>query len=96
MIILMHVGLFFNAIIGSLDLREIILSGRQFIWASRREVPTYEKLDRVLANVEWEQKIPLVSVHAMTRTGSDHTALFIDSSEPAHFGNKNQFSFELS
>jgi hypothetical protein len=86
----------FNAIIECLDLREIILSGRQFTWASRREIPTYEKLDRVLANVEWEQKFPLVSVRAMTRTGSDHTPLFIDSGDPAHIGNKNHFSFELS
>ena len=57
----------FNAIIESLDLKEIQLSGRQYTWASRRETPTYEKLDRFLASVEWEQKYPLVSVHAMTR-----------------------------
>jgi hypothetical protein len=30
------------------------------MWASRREIPIYEKLDRVLANVEWEQKYVLV------------------------------------
>ena len=36
----------FNAIIESLNLREIDLSGRQFTWASRRETPTFEKLDR--------------------------------------------------
>jgi exonuclease III len=44
----------FNAIIESLDLKEIALTGRQFTWANRREVPTYEKLDRILASVEWE------------------------------------------
>ena len=59
----------FNAIIESLNLKEIVLSGRQFTWASRRDVPTYEKLDRVLAYVEWEQKVPLVTVRALTRTG---------------------------
>ena len=37
----------FNAIIESLDLRELVLSERQFTWASRRKVPTYEKLDRI-------------------------------------------------
>ena len=63
----------FNAIIESLDLREIDLSGRQFTWDSRREVPTFEKFDRLLASVEWEQKFLLVNVHALTRTGSDHT-----------------------
>jgi hypothetical protein len=52
----------------------------------------YEKLDRVLANVEWEQKFPLVSIHPMTRTGSDHTHLFTDSRDAANHGNRNQFS----
>jgi hypothetical protein len=42
----------FNTIIETLDLREIIMPGRQFTWASRREIPTYEKLDRVLTNVK--------------------------------------------
>jgi hypothetical protein len=86
----------FNAIIESLDLRELALSGRQFTWANRKEVQTFEKLDRVLASVSWEQKFPLVSVRALTRTGSDHTPLFIDAGEQAHRGNKAHFSFELS
>jgi hypothetical protein len=50
----------FNAIIESLDLREIALSGRQFTWASRRTILTYEKLDIILASVDWENKFPLV------------------------------------
>jgi hypothetical protein len=86
----------FNAIIESLNLREIVLSGRQFTWANRRDTPTYEKLDRILASVEWEQKFPLVSVQALTRSGSDHTPLFLDSGNQAHLGKRNRFSFELS
>ena len=46
----------FNTIIESLDLREIELSGRKFTWANALPNPTYEKLDRVLASVEWEHK----------------------------------------
>jgi endonuclease/exonuclease/phosphatase family metal-dependent hydrolase len=76
----------FNAIIENLNLREICLSGRQFTWASRRVIPTYEKLDRVLASVEWEQKFPLVSVRALTRSGSDHTPLLIDAGIQAYLG----------
>ena len=91
-----HWPFMFNAIIESLDLREIDVSGRQYTWASRRENPTFEKLDRFLANVEWEQKYPLVTVQALTRTGSDHTPLLIDFGEQAHLGNKSRFSFELS
>jgi hypothetical protein len=86
----------FNAIIESLNLREIVLSGRQYTWANRRVIPTYEKLDRVLASVEWEQKFPLVSVRALSRSGSDHTPLLIDSGSKAHRGNMARFSFELS
>jgi hypothetical protein len=86
----------FNAIIESLDLREIALSGRQFTWANRRTIPTYEKLDRILARVEVEQKFPLLSVHALTRSGSDHTPLLLDFGSPAHGGKNLSFSFELS
>jgi endonuclease/exonuclease/phosphatase family metal-dependent hydrolase len=86
----------FNAIIESLDLREIALFGRQFTWANRRDNPTFEKLDRVLTNVDWEQKFPLVTVRALSRSGSDHTPLLIDSGNQMHLGNKAKFSFELS
>jgi exonuclease III len=86
----------FNAIIGSLDLRELTLSGRQYTWASQRDSPTYEKLDRILASVEWEQKFPLVSVRALTRSGSDHTTLLLDSGDQAFIGNNANFSFELA
>ena len=71
----------FNMIIESLNLGEIELTGRQFTWANSLPVSTYEKLDRVLASVEWEQKYLLVSLHAMQRAISDHTPLFLDSGE---------------
>jgi hypothetical protein len=86
----------FNAIIENLNPREIALSGRQFTWVSRRETPTYEKMDRVLASVEWKQKFPLVTVRALSRSGSDHTLLLIDAGIQAHIGNKPCFSFEFA
>ena len=79
-----------------MDLREIELSGRKFTWANSLSNPTFEKLDRVLASVEWEQKFPLVTVQALSRAISDHTPLLVDSGEPTHVGNKNNFSFEVS
>ena len=86
----------FNTIIESLDLREIELSGRKFTWANALPNPTYEKLDRVLATVEWKQKFPLVTVQALMRGISDHTPLFVNSGEQKHLGNKNTFSFEMA
>jgi endonuclease/exonuclease/phosphatase family metal-dependent hydrolase len=93
-----HWPFIFSAIIDSLDLRELGLSGRQFTftWASRRQISTFEKLDRILASVDWEQKFSPASVHALTRSGSDHTPLLLDQGEQAHLGNKVDFSFELS
>jgi hypothetical protein len=35
-------------------------------------IPTFEKLDQVLASVQWEEKFPLVMVWVLTRKGSDH------------------------
>ena len=79
-----------------MDLREIELSGRKFTWANTFPNPTYEKLDHVLANVEWQQKFSLVTVLALSRAISYHTPLLVDSGEATHVGNKNTFSFELA
>jgi hypothetical protein len=86
----------FNTVIESLDLRENELYGRQFTWATHRDMPTFEKLDRVLASVEWENKFPLVLVRAHKHTRIRLHPLFIESGEQAHLGNKSLFSFELS
>jgi hypothetical protein len=78
-----HWPFIFTAIIGSLNLREIILSGRQCTLARRRKTRTYEKLDRVLASVDWEQKYSLVSFRALSRSVFDHIPLLIDYGEQA-------------
>ena len=55
----------FNTIIESLELREIELTGRNFTWANSLPNQTFEKLDRVLSSVDWEQKFSLVTVRAL-------------------------------
>jgi endonuclease/exonuclease/phosphatase family metal-dependent hydrolase len=55
----------FNAVIESLDLREIVMTAG--------DNPTYEKLDRVLASTEWELNFPLAKVEARDRNISDHS-----------------------
>ena len=42
----------FSACIESLDLRELELFGRCFTWANSLEMPTIERLDRVLMSTE--------------------------------------------
>jgi hypothetical protein len=69
----------FNAVIDSMDLREIEMSGRKYTWANSRKIPTYEKLDRVLISTEWEQNFPLATVDALSREISDHTPLLLST-----------------
>jgi endonuclease/exonuclease/phosphatase family metal-dependent hydrolase len=52
---------------------------RQFTRASSLPDPTYEKLDRVLMDADWESKFPMVSVHALERIEglSDHAPILM-------------------
>ena len=88
--------LLFNAVIDSLDLREISMVGRQFTWANSLPEPTYEKLDRVLMDADWESKFPLVSVRALERIEglSDHAPILL-STGMATPPTKPRFKFEL-
>jgi hypothetical protein len=84
----------FNAIIDGLNLRELEMSGRKYTWANNLSTPTFEKLDRVLVTVEWEEKFPLPTVQALPRVISDHTPLLLNMSETSTGGNVPLFKFE--
>jgi mannosylglycoprotein endo-beta-mannosidase len=91
-----HWPFLFNAVIDSLDLREVSMVGRQFTWANSLPEPTYEKLDRVLMGTDWEDKFPLVSVRALERIEklSDHAPILLTTGSTRPLGRK-QFKFEL-
>ena len=82
-----------NAIIETLNLRELEMTSRKYTWANYAEVPT--KAGPYLGTTEWEQKFLLDSVQALTREISDHTPLLLDGGEPSHRGNVRNFKFEL-
>ena len=84
----------FNAVIETLDLKEIVMSGRQYTWAGPRDEPTYEKLDRVLVSTEWEDKYPLSMVEARDRNISDHTPLVLNTGSSTHQDRQFSFKFE--
>jgi hypothetical protein len=85
----------FNAVIDSLDLHEMEMSGRKFTWANSRRVPTYERLDRVLVSTDWEQKFPLATVEALNREISDHTPLLLSLGGKTKSKKQPPFKFEL-
>src|SRR3954469_12772435 len=91
-----HWPFLFNDVIDSLDLREVTMLGRQFTWANSLPEPTYEKLDRVLMDTDWEEKFPMVTVRALERIEalSDHALLLLSFGSPPR-KSTNEFKFEL-
>jgi hypothetical protein len=84
----------FNVVIGTLNLRELEMSGRKFTWANRLQNQTFEKLDRVLVCTDFESKYPLTTVLALSREISDHTPLLYTTNNPS-LAYQPQFKFEL-
>ena len=84
----------FNAVIDSLNLREIEMTGRKFTWANHLQNQTFEKLDRVLVCTDLEAKYPHTTVYALTREISDHTPLLLSTNNPSS-AYQPQFKFEL-
>jgi hypothetical protein len=82
-------------VINSLNLREIVLSVRQFTWANNLPTPTFEKLDRILTSTDWELKYTRVRARALPRILSDHTPLLLDTGIPSQ-PNLQRFKVELS
>jgi hypothetical protein len=70
--------------------------GRQFTWANSLLEPTFEKLDRVLMDANWESKFPLISVRALERIEglSDHAPILLTTGTPKPHNN-HRFKFEL-
>ena len=74
----------FNDVIESLDLKEIVMSGHQYTWAVPGDNPIFEKLDRVLASTDWEDKFPLSTVEPRDRDISYHTPLVLNTGASTH------------
>jgi hypothetical protein len=84
----------FNAVIETLQLKEIVMSGRQYMWVGPGDNPTYKKLDRVLVSTEWEHKYPLSTVEARDRNILDHTPLILITGASTHQNRQPTFKFE--
>jgi endonuclease/exonuclease/phosphatase family metal-dependent hydrolase len=91
-----HWPFVYNDVIDSLDLREVSMTDRQFTWANSLPDPTYEKLDRILTDTDWEDKYPMVFVCALERIEklSDHASILSTTGSPRPLC-KRPFKFEL-
>jgi exonuclease III len=84
----------FNAIIDTLNLRELEMAGRKFTWANHLQNQTFEKLDRILVCTDFEFKYPVTTVQALSREISDHTPLLRSTNSPSP-AYQPQFKFKL-
>jgi endonuclease/exonuclease/phosphatase family metal-dependent hydrolase len=84
----------FNAVIETLQLKEIVMSSRQYTWDGPGDNPTYEKLDRVLFSTGWEHNYPLSTVESRDRNISNHTPLILNTGVFTHQNRQPTFKFE--
>jgi hypothetical protein len=84
----------FKAVIETLQLKAIVMSGRQHMWVGPGDNPTYKKLDRVLVSTEWEHNYPLSTVESRDMNTSDHTPLILNTGGSTHQNRQPTFKFE--
>lgn len=76
----------FRRFIDDAELIDVHLRGRRFTWSNERDVPTLERLDRVLITDDWVDAFPDHELSAVATECSDHAPLLLrtDCSLP-HF-----------
>jgi hypothetical protein len=68
----------FNDWMNKWALLDLPISNRCFTWANNQENLIHATLDHVFASTDWDSKFPLSLVRAISKSGSDHTALLIE------------------
>jgi hypothetical protein len=71
------------------------MSDRKYTWANNLAVPTFEKLGQILMTTEWEEKIPLSTIQALSREISNHTLLLLKSGDDTTRSSQPMFKFEM-
>lgn len=74
------------------ELKDMHLHGRRYTWSSGTDRPTLEKLDRVLASVDWELLYPNSFLTALSSDMSGHCPLLLATE--AAIRPKRRFHFE--
>lgn len=73
--------LVFNSLIQFYELRELNLIGGGYTWSNNQDLPTLERLDRILVTKSWEDIFPRAVVNKKARDISDHNPLIISTGE---------------
>jgi hypothetical protein len=71
----------FNNFIGNHQIREVRRAGPKYAWTNKQLNPIMVNLDRFLISTDWEERFPLCMAWSLTRVGSDHSPIILDSGE---------------
>jgi hypothetical protein len=71
----------FNDFIKNWGMLELKDPTRLYTWSNNQETPIMAVLDRILVNVEWNNKFPLSKVKVLPKGCSDHNPLRINFGE---------------
>jgi len=67
----------FRRAIDSMQLEEIHLHGRLFTWSNERRRPTFERIDRAFANIQWLDLFSSHHLRTLSSDCSDHAPLLL-------------------
>ena len=82
----------FNNFIKHLGLRDIKRTGQKYTWTNKQEVLIQSNIDRVFICTSWEERFPLCVLRSLTRIGSDHCPLILNT-EMGGDNRERQFFF---
>jgi hypothetical protein len=71
----------FNNFTGNHQHREVRRAGPKYTWTNKQLKPIMVNLDRFLISTDWEERFPLCMAWSLTRVGSDHSPIILDSGE---------------
>lgn len=69
----------FNQFVSDVSLREMHRHGGMYTWSNKQSVPIMAILDSVFLSADWEVQFPLANARSLTRVGSDHNPLLVET-----------------
>lgn len=85
----------FISFIDDTGIREMHSGGSRYTWTNKQQDPVMSNLDRVFVTPKWEDKYPRGTARSLTRIGSDHAPILVDTGK--HAAKKEYiFIFEMA
>jgi hypothetical protein len=81
----------FQRAINQLQMRELNLTGKRFMWSNNQSSPTMTRIDKAFCTSSWEQLFDKPILQALSSSTSDHCPLLITPFSAPQFHPKFRF-----